>query len=592
LKNGVRIEDATTELNGVAERLSKQYPGNNPEIAILGIHDVFVENVRTGVLVAFGAVVSFLLIACANVANLKLAQGLRRGREIAVRTSLGATRRRIMRQLVTESLMLSVLGGAVGFLLAWATIAAFPAFSPNLFPTGPVRLDWWVLAFNLIVSIGTGILFGILPAWQVAQANLNETIKATGPSAKRQVARRALVVAEVTFSIVLAIAGGLMVRTLVKVRGVDYGFRPENVFTVQLVVPPARYPADPSQYKPRTPNSPPAQLSPQARLYNDLIERLKGAPGVQTAAAVSSLPLSRVGIDFDLPVYIEGRPRPPASEAQQADFRIATADYFKTMQIPILQGRAFSESDGPNTPEVIVINDTLARRVLGTENPIGKRIVLYGRPREIIGVYESVRHRGFRIDPTAEMVVPSRQFHQFGGMTIILRSALDPGSLESLVKRELRQIDPDLPASNARTMNSLLSDSVTQPHLTTILLGSFALLGVVLAAIGLYGVMSYTVSQRIREIGIRMALGARRQSVLRLFLRETLSLAMIGIVCGLAAALGVTRLMRGVLFGVAPSDPVTYAICALFLLLAALVAAYGPARRATRVDPLKALRHE
>ena len=592
LKDGVSSEKATAHMNQVARRITDAHTESNPEVALFGIHDVFVENARLALLVTFATAAFLLLIASTNVASLKLAQGSARGREIAVRASLGASRWRIMRQLVTESLLLSAIGGAAGLLVARWTIGAFVGLSPNLFGIQQVALDLPALSFTLVVSLMTGVLFGVFPAWQVSRANLSETIKTTGPTARRRVARSALVMAEVTLSIVLMVSAGLMIRSLIKLRAMDYGFLPENLFTMQLFVSPAKYPADPVQFRPRSTDAPPAQLSAQARLFNDLVDRLKAIPGVQGAAAVSALPLNPVGIDFDLPVLVEGRPRPPAGEVPQADFRIATSDYFATMGMRILQGRGFTDTDTMNTPNVVVINDTMARRFFGNENPVGRRIVFYGIPREVVGVIASVRHRGFRLEPNPEMIVPSKQFQQFGGMTLVLRSSLDSMSLERAIKRELRQIDPGLPLSNARTMVSFLSDSVAQPRLTTLLLASFALLGIVLACVGLYGVMSYGVTQRTQEIGIRMALGAERRYVFRMLLMETLMLVTIGVVCGLGAALVATRLMRGLLFGVGPSDPATYAVSALALILTALAAAYRPALHATRVDPLKALRHE
>jgi putative ABC transport system permease protein len=590
LKDGVTIETATARMDDVARRIADANPESNPQVSMLGVHDAYVENVRLGLLVALGAVSCFLLVGCVNVANLKLAQGVARSREIAIRTSLGASRWRIARQLLTESLLLSILGGAAGLVLARWTIKAILSVGPNLFGIPDVALDLRVLVFTFAISIVAGIVFGIVPAVHVFRTTVNEAVKAGGPTARRQSAHSALVVAEVMLSMILLVCAGLMVRTLTNLRSLDYGFRPQNLFSIQLFVSPVEYPPDRDQFAPRKPGSPPAQLSAMARLYNDLVDRVKLSPGIDAAAAVSALPLNPFGIDYDLPVYVDGRPRPRANEAPQADFRIATSDYFETMGIPILRGRGFTVADGPNTPDVIVINDALARVVFDGENPIGRRLVLYGRPREIVGIVGSVRHNGFRVEPKPEMIVPSKQFQQFGGMTLVVRSALDSGSVEMVIKRELRQIGPDLPLSNARTMERLMSDSVVQPRSTTLLLAAFALLGIALASVGIYGVMSYGVTQRTHEIGIRMALGARRAFLIRMFVTETITLLAFGIVCGLGAAFGATHLMRGLLFGVESSDPATYAAAVTVLLVAGLAATYRPVLRATRVHPLIALR--
>lgn len=591
LNEAVSIEQAATHMNQVARNIAQAHSESNPEVAIYGLHQVFAEDIRLALLVTVGAVGFLLLIACVNVANLKLAHGFARGREISVRASLGASRWRVIRQLITENVLLFVLGGAVGLFLARWTIHAFLRLSPNLFGLQNVTLDMQVLGFTFAVSMLTGVAFGLVPALQISRANLNETIKAASPSGRRRFGSSVLVIAEVMLSLLLVVSAGLMVRSFMKLRTLDYGFRPENLFTMQLFVSAARYPADPAQFRPRQ-AGPARQLSAQARLYNDLVDRLKAVRGIQGVAAVTSLPLNPVGIDFDLPVFVEGRPQPPAGEAPQADFRIATSDYFQTMGIRILEGRGFTDADGPNTPDVVVINEAMARRLFEGENPVGKRIVFYGIPREVVGVVDSVRHRGFRVDPKPEMIVPSKQFQQFGGMTLVVRSLNDSGSLENTIKRELRQIDPNLPAYNARTMESFLSDSVAQFQFTTLLLVSFALLGIALAGVGIYGVVAYGVTQRTHEIGIRMTLGAQRHLVIGMFIKETLALAAIGVVCGVAAAYGATRLMRGLLFEVSPSDPATYIVSAVALIVAAMAASCRPALRATRVDPLQAVRHE
>lgn len=344
------------------------------------------------------------------------------------------------------------------------------------------------------------------------------------------------------------------------------------------------------QFRPAPqPGMPAAPLSKPAAFFAQLMERLKALPGVEWAGAVTSLPLNPVGIAFDLPVVVQGRPRPRAGEEPQADFRIATTDYFRTMKIPLLKGRNFTEFDGSDSASVVIINDTMARQMFPGEDPAGQRLILYGRPREIIGVVGSVRHRGFSQATRPEMILPYRQF-QFGGMTLVVRSALEPSGLAAAITREVHAIDADQPVYRVRMMEQYLADSVAQPRFTMLLLASFALLAIALAVLGVYGVISYTVSQRTREIGVRIALGADLQEVVWMIMRQGMRLALLGILVGLAAAAAGTRVMADLLFGVTATDPATFGASAISLVIAALAATFIPARRETRIDPIAALR--
>jgi putative ABC transport system permease protein len=381
-----------------------------------------------------------------------------------------------------------------------------------------------------------------------------------------------------------------MLRSLLNAQRLDLGFQSQGVLTGQLFLPANKYPVDPVQYR-AVPVGARPDVSKPATFITQLVERIAAIPGVESAAAVSSLPLNPVGIDYDMPVIVEGRPQPRPGEEPQADLRIVTPGYFRTMRIPLISGRAFDAHDGPAAAPVIIVNETLARQMFAGEDPVGRRLQLYGRAREIIGVVGSVRHHGFNRDPRPEMILPNEQF-QFGGMTLVARSGLDPVTLGAAMAREVHALDPELPLSRVTTLDQYLATSVSQPRFTTFLLISFAGVAVLLALVGVYGVMAYAVSQRRREIGVRIALGADRQDVVWMVVGHGMVLAGIGIAAGLAGAAAGTRLMEDLLFGVTATDPLTFALAAAALGLASLAAAYVPAWRAARVAPATALRSE
>ena len=507
-----------------------------------------------------------------------------------MRAALGAGRRRLIRQLLTESVLLAVIGSALGMLVAWSVLGLLVRISPPDLPRiDQVGLDITVLMFVTVVTLLAGIGFGVAPALQASGANL---VDATQESrVRRQRGRSALVVAEVALSLVLLAGAGLMIRSFVKLQNLDLGFQAENVLTAQIFLPGNRYPVDPGQFRPTAPGVTPPQLSKPAAFYAQLMESLKDTPGLESIGAVSSLPLNPVGIDFDLPIIVQGRPRPRVGEEPQADFRIATPDYFPTMRIALKSGRLFTEFDGPDSAPVVIINETMASQMFPGEEPIGQRLLLYGKPREIIGVVASVKHHGFSRDPRPEMVVPNRQF-QLGGMTIVARSRIDPSILGATITRAVHAIDPALPISRVRTMEEFESASVAQPRFTALLLAGFALLAMSLALVGVYGVMAYVVSQRTREIGVRMALGAERPDVVWMVVRHGVALAGIGIAIGLAGAAAGTRLIERLLFGVSATDPITFLGAAAALGIASLAATCVPAFRAARVAPVTALRCE
>ena len=590
LKDGVSIDAASANMSAIAQGIAAADQGSNPETSLVGAHDLLVEDVRLGLLVLLGTVGFVLLIACANVANLLLVRASARRGEMAMRAALGAGRRRLIRQLLTESVLLAVIGSALGLLVAWSVLGLLVRISPPDLPRiDQVGLDITVLMFVTVVTLLAGIGFGVVPALQASGANL---VDATQESrVRRQRGRSALVVAEVALSLVLLAGAGLMIRSFVKVQNLDLGFQAENVLTAQIFLPGNRYPVDQGQFRPTASGVTPPQLSKPAAFYAQLMESLKDTPGLESIGAVSSLPLNPVGIDYDLPIIVQGRPRPRVGDEPQADFRIATPDYFPTMRIALKSGRLFTEFDGPDTAPVVIINETMASQMFPGEEPIGQRLLLYGKPREIIGVVASVKHHGFSRDPRPEMVVPNRQF-QLGGMTIVARSRIDPSILGATIARAVHAIDPALPLSRVQTMEEFESASVAQPRFTALLLAGFALLAMTLALVGVYGVMAYIVSQRRREIGVRMALGAERPDVVWMVVRHGVALAGIGIAIGLAGAAAGTRLIERLLFGVSATDPISLLGAAAALGIASLAATCVPAFRAARVAPVTALRSE
>ena len=589
LKNGVTVDAAQANMTTLARGIAAADQGSNPDATVVGAHDLIVEDVRLGLLVLLGTVAFVLLIACANVANLLLVRASSRRGEMAMRSALGAGRRRLIRQLLTESVLLAMVGSALGMAVAWSVLGLLVRFSPPGLPrVDQVSIDVTVLLFVTVVALLAGIGFGVAPALQVSGANL--IAAAQESRVRRQRGRAALVVVEVALSLMLLAGAGLMIRSFVKLQNLDLGFESEHVVTAQIFLPGNRYPVDPGQFRPTPPGVTP-QLSKPAAFYTRLMETLATTPGLESVGAVSSLPLNPVGIDYDLPVLIEGRPTPRLGEEPQADFRMATPDYFRTMRVALKSGRLFTEFDGPDSAPVMIVNDTMASQMFPGEDPIGKRVLLYGKAREIIGVVASVKHHGFSRDPRPEMVVPNRQF-QLGGMTIVARSRVEPSVLGAAITRAVHAMDPELPVSRVRTMAEFQSASVAQPRFTALLLAGFALLAVSLALVGVYGVMAYAVSQRTREIGVRMALGAERPDVVWMVVRQGVALAGLGIVIGLLGAAAGTRVMERLLFGVSATDPITFVAAAGALALASIAATCVPAFRAARVAPVTALRCE
>jgi putative ABC transport system permease protein len=579
LKPGVTMAQAQADTDAIARRLEEQYPESNTgwNLRLVSLREQLVGNTRPTLFILFGAVGFVLLIACANVANLLLVRAAGRQKEIAVRTALGAGRWRIVRQMITESVLLSLAGGALGTLAAIWGVELLVALSAGSLPlTAQVRIDATVLGFTLLVSVLTGVLFGLAPAVRTMKLNLSESLKEGGRSgsegAHRNRTRNVLVVLESAVAVVLLIGAGLLVRSLLRLQDTSPGFDPHNVLTMGVNLPNAKY----------------DEPEKSASFFAELESRVAALPGVESVGLVSELPLS--GQPNDMPYTVEGRPPVSIDQAFDDDFRRVNTNYFKALGIPFLRGRNFTDQEVRAGTKVVIISDLLARQVFPNEEPLGKRLIMsFGNQAfEIIGIVGDIRHRALESDPAAAMYMPAYE----SSMNVVVRSKGDPASLAAAVRKEVLQIDPNQPVADVRTMEQRLESSVAGPRYRTTLLGLFALVALALASTGIYGVMSYSVSQRTHEIGVRMALGARRQDVMRLVVRQGMTLVIVGVALGLAGAFALTRLMASLLFGVTAKDPFTFVAVSALLTAVAFVACYLPARRATKVDPLVALRYE
>ena len=582
LKPDVTIDQARTEMTTIERRLEQQYPDSNSDIGIrlVPTQEQTVKQIRPALLVLLGAVVFLLLIACANIANLLLARAASRQKEIAVRTALGATRLGIVRLLLTETLILSLAGGLLGLLLAvWGTGALMSLAPDNIPRLNEIGVDARVFGFTLAVSLVTGILFGLIPAVHASKPDPNEALKEGSRglmgSAAGKRTRSVLVTVEVALSLVLLIGAGLMIKSFLRLQQTNLGFNPENVLAVGLKLSDARYPEE----------------HQQAAFFQEALLRMQSMTGVKSAGATTGLPLtlSLSGSDF----RIEGRPEPEAGKEMIINTRSVSPGYFQTLGIGVIKGRDFSDRDKSDAPKAAIINDDLARIYFPNENPIGKRITFDdgGSWISIVGIIGDVKQLGLDSSAKPEVYFPYLQVAS-PSMSLVIRTASNPLSLAAAVKSQIQLIDKDLPIDNAKTMQQLLAESISGRRFNMVLLTVFAVVALVLAVVGIYGVMSYAVTQRTQEIGIRMALGARAADVLRLVVKNGMSLALIGVGVGLAGAFALTRLLGTLLFQVTPTDALTFASVSICLIAVALLACYVPARRATKVDPLVALRNE
>jgi predicted permease len=585
LKPGVTIAQAQTELNLAVRRLEQQFPGIYPpnrrfSFSIRPLLEQVVGDVRMALYILLCAVGCVLLIACANVANLLLARAATREREMAIRTALGAGRWRVVRQLLTESVLLSALGGALGLLLAIWGLAMLRWLNPGNIPRlASIGIDGRVLAFTTAVAVLTGILFGLAPALRSSRANLSETLKEGGRSlvGGHHRLRNLLVVAEIALSLVMLIGAGLLIRSFIRVQEVDPGFVPQNVLSMRVVLIGPAY----------------RDESRRLSFYRQLWERIRRLPGVEAAGGVSVLPLG--GVSWGS-ITIEGYDAASGQSMIQADKRAASVGYFETMKIPLIRGRFFTEQDTKESAQVVIVDENMARAYWPNADPLGKRLKHGGADSTapwmtIVGVVGNVKQYALETDSRVALYLPDQQLG-FGSLSVAVRTAADPLGLAAAVTREARSLDPNLPLYDVKMMEQRLSESLARRRFAMLMLSLFAVIALLLASVGIYGVMSYTVAQRTREIGIRAALGAQTRDVLRLIVRQGMSLAGIGVGLGLVTAIAATRLMASLLFAVSATDPLTFVVIALLLALVALAACWIPARRAAKVDPMIALRYE
>jgi putative ABC transport system permease protein len=592
LKPGITVAAAQARIDGFAEQLRKEYPNDYPENAgwsprITSLHEDLVGNVRPALVVLLAAVAFVLLIACANVANLLLARASARQREIAIRRALGAGRARLVRQLLTESLFLSLVGGALGILIAAWSVDALVKISPtNVQRLGQISVDFTVLGFTIAVSVLTGLIFGLVPAVQASNPDLQETLKDAARGATAGVHRSRLrslfIVSEFALALMLLISAALLMRSFWQLQNVDPGFGAENVLTARLWLPQPNLPETGPYFK----------HSSRVTFYKQVIERLERLPGVERVGGTTRLPLdgSRSSSGF----IIEGH-APESTEINLTQAAFVSPGYFEAIGIPLLKGRLFTGQEDESQPGVIVINQSFAQRYFASEDPLGKRIKLGRQPQNpwltIAGIVRDVKTEGLDIEARPQMY---RSILQASNLllTLVIRTSSNPSSLAETVRDEVRSVDPDMPVFGIRTMEEVMAKTVVQRRFAMVLLAVFAFVALALSSVGIYGVIAYSVGQRTHEIGVRMALGASSRDVLQLIMMQGVKLTLAGAAIGIAGAIAVTRFLAFLLFGITATDPLTFAGITLLLSSVALLACYFPARRAMKVDPITALRHE
>ena len=582
VKAGVTLEQAEAALRGMNPSFEQQFPQTKGwDVSLVPLQQQGVTEVRQALFILLGAVGFLLLIACANVANLLLVRATGRGREIAIRAALGANRFRLARQLLTESLLLNLLGALAGLLFAYWAVRFFILIGPKGIPRfQEANLDWRVLAFTLIVAMTTGLISGLAPVVKTLKVDLTEALKGGSQGftgAPHSGTRSAILVAEISLSLVLLIGAGLLIKSYVLLRNINSGLKTDHVLTVSLALPFSKY----------------STLEQRAGFVRDLLSRVTSLPGVEAAGATNNLPLS--GSEQFFYIGVEGIPLPrPGEPFLRAESHTVTPDYFKSLGIPLLKGRFFTERDMVGATNAMIINQHMAQQFFPHADPIGKKISILAnneQPREIVGVVGDVRHENLTDEMKSQMYVPYTQF-LIGGITLTVRTAGDPLSLAASIKNAVWAIDKDQPISRISTMETWLGDTVSPQRFNTLLLGVFAGVALLLASVGIYGVMAYSVAQSTREIGVRLALGAQRRDILKLIMGQAMLLSLIGLGLGLFGTFVMTRLLTKLLFGVSPTDPVIFIAVSVFFMLVAMAASYFPAWRATKVDPMVTLRYE
>ena len=582
LKAGVELEQAQSQISAINAHSARAFPETNKgwDAHLARLHERLVRSVRPSLLLLLGAVGCVLLIACANVANLLLARASARQKEIAIRTAMGASRGRVLRQMLTESVLLSTIGGAVGLLLSFWLIELLVSISPPNSPRfGEAGLDLRVLAFTLAISAFTGLIFGLAPALHASKLDVSGSLKEggrTGEGHRRTSARSLLLIGEVAMSLILLVGAGLLVKSFLRLQEVKPGFNPERVLIASLSLPGAKY----------------KEEQQRIDFYRQLTERLKALPGVEAAGAGVNLPLGASDYGIGRAFVPEGRPL-IADEAVNASWSTITPAYFEALQVPLLAGRAFDERDDRNGPKVVIVNRAVARKHFGSETAaIGRQLTIWRDEkfsREIVGVVGETKPGALEEESGAQIYTPHAQDGSWGFMTLVIRTVADPAAMTTTLRREVLALDKDLPIFNVKTMEDVVAASIGSRRASMLLFSVFAGAALLLAAVGIYGVMAYSVTQRTQEIGIRMALGAQKGDVLRMVISQGMTLALIGVGVGLAGAFGLTRVLANLLFGVNATDPITFAGISLLLAVVALLACYLPARRAAKLDPMNAL---
>ena len=586
LKPGISLKQAQADMETVAAALAQTYPDMNAGrgAVVTPLHEQVVGAIRPALLVLLGAVAFVLLIACANVANLLLARAAARQKEIALRLALGASRSRMIRQFLTESLLLALIGGAVGLLFSLGGLAVLKRFvPPDISLAGGISIDAKVLLFTLVVSALTGLVFGLAPAFHAVHSNLNETLKETGRDSAAGVRgnrlRNILVVAEVAVSFILLIGAGLLINSFMHLRNLNPGFRIDHLLTMKVELSETKYP----------------DKERRAAFFDELTRRVKSLPGVESVAVGDNLPFTYNG--NSLSIGVEGIPDPPVDQWPDVVLRVIGPNYFTTMGIPMVEGRDFSEQDNAQGKPVVIVTEKTAKHYWPGQSPIRKRLKPGGTSGkgawyEVVGVVKDVRQNDFVAEPKMQMYMPHSQVRFFPANALVVRTKVEPLSVAPSIRNQIWGIDKDQPVSDIRTMDDIVASAVARQRFSMLLLGVFAGLALVLAAVGIYGVMSYSVAQRTREIGIRMALGAQRSDVLKMTVGQGLKLVGVGVVIGLIAAVIVTRVMSSLLFGISATDPMTFLSITFVLVGVSILASYIPALRATRIDPMLALRYE
>ncbi len=592
LKPGVTLKQAQAEMNTISDRLAQQYPGDDKGWGAIAIplRDDLVGDVRPALLILLGAVAFVLLIACANVANLVLAKTLARRKEVAIRTALGASRRRVLQQILAETVLLAAAGGALGLVFAHFGVMLIVKFLAQQLPrsTG-IGLDGWVLAFTLAISLLTGFAAGLLPALRLTREDVNQALKQglgrTASDSGGNRTRSVLVVCEVALSLMLLIGAGLLIRSLWRLRNVNPGFDPNRVLTMTVSIPDTKF----------------LQPSQQISFFDRVLQRVRALPGIESAGLIDSLPLS--GSGSHQPFSIEGRPPVPMADQPEIDVRLISPGYMSAMRIPLVRGRDIADSDVAGRPAAVLISQSMARKFWPNEDPIGKHLTLYFFPnitRVVVGIVGDVKEDALnQTRPTEALYFPLAQVTQPGGekwqsfgMTLAVRTNMDPLNTVSAITNSVHEVDSDVPLLNIMAMGDMVSDSLSPQRFTMLLLATFAGLALLLAAVGIYSVLSYAVRRRVREIGIRIALGAQLSDVLHMVVIEGMKPTIIGVLIGLAGALALRRILSSVIYGVSARDLATFGTVSVLLTAVGFVASIIPAYRATRVDPMRTLREE